>query len=270
MPGPAVDVISQFGAVEDDQRYTRLVELFADDAVYYDPFFGPQRGRDRIRSFMEHMEEVVPGSGARFESWESAGDTDCGWARWLMVAPGADGDEVAVPGQSLYRLRNGKVTFVADHVDCRAHRALRGPDGKQPDHAGALGLSATDEPTGGTALETLRSFWQIQDEARYGDLAELFADDAVLEDLIEGEFRGRAAISAFFSRMVTEMPALGATFELVDAAGDETVGWSQWNCRFPGGAVPGWSLYSLRDGRLTMNADYFDTNVARAVRTRQE
>ena len=51
MPGPAVDVIRSFGAVESDQRYTRLVELFADDAVYYDPFFGPQRGKAAIAEF---------------------------------------------------------------------------------------------------------------------------------------------------------------------------------------------------------------------------
>ena len=46
-----------FGGVEDDQRYTRLVELFADDAVYYDPFFGPQVGKAaRSPSSWQHME----------------------------------------------------------------------------------------------------------------------------------------------------------------------------------------------------------------------
>ena len=81
MPGPAVDVINRFGSVEDDQRYTRLVELFTDDAVYYDPFFGPQRGKSAIADFMAHMERVVPASGARFDAWETQADTVCGWAR---------------------------------------------------------------------------------------------------------------------------------------------------------------------------------------------
>ncbi len=267
MPGPAVDVISQFGAVEDDQRYTRLVELFTDDAVYYDPFFGAQRGKPAIREFMEHMEQVVPGSGARFDSWETEGDTTCGWAKWLMVAPGVDGAEVAVPGQSLYRLRDGKVSFVADHLDCRAYRTLRGPDAKVPDHASALGLSARADNVGGGGLDLIESFWQIQNDARYTELAPLFADDAVFTDILYGEFHGRKAIADYFVRMEAEMPDIGATFELVDAAGDDTVGWSQWNCRFPGGDVPGWTLHTFRDGEITLDSDYFDTNVARAVQS---
>jgi ketosteroid isomerase-like protein len=268
MPGPAVDVISRFGAVEDDQRYTRLVELFTDDAVYYDPFFGAQRGKDAIRSFMEHMEQVVPGSGARFDEWETEGDTTCGWARWSMVAPNADGDEVAVPGQSLYRLRDGKVTFAADHVDCSAYRALRGESAKSPDHAGAIALSASaDNPTG-AGRDVIGRFWDIQNAGRYTELAALFADDAVFTDILYGEFHGRDAIAGYFGRMEQEMPALGVSFELADAAGDETVGWSQWWCRFPDGVVPGWTLHTFRRGEITLDSDYFDTDVARSLQPR--
>jgi steroid Delta-isomerase len=113
MPGPAVDVLRRFGAVEDDQRYTRLVELFTDDAVYYDPFLGAQRGREAIAGFMAHMEDVVPASGIRFLDWEVEADTVCGWSRWTMAGPGPDGAEVPVPGQSIYRLRDGLVCFAA-------------------------------------------------------------------------------------------------------------------------------------------------------------
>jgi hypothetical protein len=66
--------------------------------------------------------------------------------------------------------------------------------------------------------------------------------------------------------MVTEMPARGVTFELVDAAGDETVGWSQWFARFPNGSLPGWTLHTFRDGKITLDHDYYDTNVARSLR----
>ena len=44
----AHEMISMFGAIEDDQRYTRLVELFTDDAIYYDPFAGAQVGKAAI------------------------------------------------------------------------------------------------------------------------------------------------------------------------------------------------------------------------------
>ena len=51
----------------------------------------------------------------------------------------------------------------------------------------------------------------------------------------------------------------------VEAAGDENVGWGQWWCRLPGGSVPGWSLYTVRDGKFTLDHDVFDTNAARAA-----
>mgnify|MGYP002683420820 CR=1 FL=1 len=55
MPGPAAAVIAQFGAIEDGQRYGRLAELFTDDAVYYDPLAGPQRGTVAIAEFMARL-----------------------------------------------------------------------------------------------------------------------------------------------------------------------------------------------------------------------
>lgn len=264
MQGPAVDVIRQFGAVEDDQRYTRLVALFADDAVYYDPFLGAQEGKEAISAFLAHMERVVPAAGVRFDAWEVAADTTCGWARWVMQVPGPDGGAVAVPGQSLYRLRDGAVTFVADYVDRAAYARAR-PGGPLPDLGAAAGLSARFGAGGGAALGLVHRFWAIQDEGRYGELAALFADDAVFTDLVYGRFDGAEAIAGYLTRMQEEMPVLGVRFELVDAAGDDTVAWSQWTCHLPGGAVPGWTLHTVRDGRFTLDADYVDTVAARAL-----
>jgi ketosteroid isomerase-like protein len=264
MPGPAVDIIRQFGAVEDDQRYTRLVSLFAPDAVYYDPFLGAQRGTEQIRTFMEHMEAVVPKARVRFDEWEVEADAVCGWARWNMWAPGPDGDDVAVPGQSLYRLREGLVTFVADYVDPVAYRRLR-PDGNRPDLASAAGLSAVPGAVAGPARAVIDRFWEIQDRGAYGELAGLFASDAVFTDLVYGRFEGHDAVAGYLRRMETEMPAMGVRFELVDAAGDTTVGWSQWRCHFPNGTVPGWTLHLFDGDRITLDADYFDTVAAREL-----
>lgn len=258
MPGPAVDVIRQFGAVEDDQRYTRLVELFTDDAVYYDPFMGAQRGRAAIAEFMGHMERVVPAAGVRFSEWEVEADRTVGWARWEMTATGPDGAEVAVPGQSLYRLDEScRVTFAADYVDSAAYHRLR-PSGTAPDAASAAGLSARPDVVNGPAVEVIRRFWQMQDDARYGELAALFAPDAVFADPVYGDFTGSEAIAEFLRLMETEMPKRGARFELVDAAGDETVAWSQWWCHFPNRSVPGWTLHKIRDSLITYDADYLD------------
>jgi steroid Delta-isomerase len=270
MPGPAVDIISRFGAVEDDQRYTRLVELFTDDAVYYDPFFGAQRGKPAIQSFMEHMEEMVPASGARFDHWETEADDVCGWARWVMVARNAAGGETPVPGQSLYRLRDGKVCFAADYVDPVAYAELRPGSARTPDLATAAGMSAAFAPAAPDgrfpALDTIRRFWQIQDSGDYTQLSPLFADDAVFTDLIYGVMEGGQAIADYMVLMREKMPAQGITFELVDCAGDTSVGWSQWWCHFPTGSVPGWTLHTIRDGMITLDADYFDTVAAAAFR----
>jgi ketosteroid isomerase-like protein len=270
MPGPAADVIARFGAVEDDQRYTRLVELFTDDAVYYDPFFGPQVGRAAIAEFMAHMERVVPASGARFDDWHTEADTVCGWASWTMVARNAEGGETAIPGQSLYRLRDGLVCFAADYVDPKAHARLRPDSDRRPDLAGAAGLSAPFAPPASAdelpALDLVRRFWQIQDDGDYGRLAPLFTDDAVFTDLIYGRMEGGQAIADYMQLMKQEMPQRGITFELVDCAGDTSVAWSQWWCHFPNGSIPGWTLHTVRDGAFTLDADYFDTVAAAALR----
>jgi len=273
MAGPAADVIRQFAAVEHDQRYSRLAELFTPDAIYYDPFKGPQRGDDAIASFLAEMEVIIPRLGVRFEDREVHGDTTCGWSRWRMIARGDDEAEHSIHGQSIYRLRDGKVCFVADYVDPVAYGRLR-PTGPRPDNGAAAGLSATlstgsdgTSGEGGAALALLRRFWEIQSAARYRDLAPLFADDAVFTDLIYGRMEGIGEISAYLERMEAEMPGMGVYFELVDAAGDDTVGWSQWNAVFPTGTVPGWSLHTVRDGRFTLDSDYFDTVRAREVQS---
>lgn len=265
MPGPAVEIIKQFGAVEDDQRYTRLAALFADDGVYVDPFFGAQRGRAAVTEFLTTMERVVPSSGVRFESWEVEADTTCGWARWVMSAPSADGSRIAMPGQSLYRLRDGQVVFAADYLDPVAHRTWR-PEGPPPDLSLAAGESAQWAPSEpGPVRQLLSHFWELQDTGAYAELAQLFTEDAVFSDVVYGTFSGGAAVREYLERMEREMSAGKTTFTLVDAAGDETVGWSQWTCHVPGGSFPGWTLHTVRDGRFTLDADYFDVLAARRL-----
>jgi limonene-1,2-epoxide hydrolase len=266
MPGPAIDTLRRFGAVEDDQKYTRLVELFADDAVYYDPFFGPQRGRDAISTFMGHMEEMVPASGATFRDWHVEADRVVGWATWVMEVRTPEGP-MDIPGQSLYRLNEaGQVTFVTDYLDPVAYRKLRG-DAKRPDLMTAAGLSAGAHNASGPALDVVRRFWEIQDEGRYAELGELFTEDSVFTDVLYGRMEGHANVVGYLQRMQAEMPALGVRFELVDAAGDETVAWSQWWCHFPTGRLPGWTLHTLRGNRFTLDADYFDTVASRELAT---
>lgn len=262
----AHDVIQRFGSVEDDQRYTRLMDAFTDDAIYCDPFAGPQRGRAAIGEFMHEMERVIPKMGVYFANWETVAEETVGWSRWTMVVP-IDGVEHPIDGQSLYRLRDGLVCYAADYVDSAAYARIR-PD-RHPDLA-----SAASEPKGtdraGSAAMTVALFWKLQTSARYGELASLFADDAVFTDQVYGSFVGRDAVSEYLKRMEVEMPESGTTFRLVDFAGDSSVAWSQWICDMPGGSIPGWTLHTLREGQITLDADYFDVAAARRLRKQHD
>ena len=212
------DLLAAFGALEDDQRYTKLVDNFADDAVYYDPFFGPQVGKAAIHEFMTHMEKVVPASGARFDGWQVDADTDCGYAEWLMVATNGDGLEVPVPGESLYRVRNGQVLGVVDYVDPVAYAKLRGDNARTPDYVAGMGsLPNPGTPDGPIA----------------GELAKHVASMSRA-----GRWTGEA--------------------ELIDHAGEDTVGWAQWIFHGEHGDFAGWSL-RRPSGHIR---DLFDTVTA--------
>lgn len=257
----AHDLIQRFGSVEDDQRYTRLMDAFTDDAIYCDPFAGPQRGREAIHSFMQEMERVIPKMGVYFANWETVAEETVGWSRWEMVVP-VNGVEHPIRGQSLYRLRDGLVCYAADYVDSAAYAEIR-PD-RRPDL-----VSAAREPKGtdvaGPAAVTVSLFWKLQSSARYGELANLFAPDAVFTDQVYGSFVGHDAVTDYLKRMEEEMPRSGVHFTLDDFAGDTSVAWSQWTCHMPGGSIPGWTLHTLRDGSITLDADYFDVAGARAL-----
>lgn len=213
------DLIAAFGSVEDDQRYTRLVDSFTEDAIYYDPFFGPQVGKPAIHEFMAHMEEVVPASGAHFDNWQTTAGTDCGYAQWNMVARNSEGHPVFVPGESLYRLREGQVLGVVDYVDPVAYTKLRGSAGRIPDFVSGSGCLPQAATPDGPAAARLRAHV-----------------DAMT-------YAGRWAGSA----------------ELIDHAGEDDIGWAQWLFHGPHGDFAGWSLLrptgSIRDFFDTVTAN---------------
>ena len=74
-----------------------------------------------------------------------------------------------------------------------------------------------------------------------------------------GSIEGHAAGMAHIEQAVARLAAPGVSLELVDVAGDEHVGWSQWTYHLPGGDVTGWSLNRVRDGQISDNADFVDT-----------
>ncbi len=105
----------------------------------------------------------------------------------------------------------------------------------------------------GDAHDTIARFWEIQDHGDYAPLAELFADDAQVVDPVYGTFTGGQAIAGFFTMMNTEMAKVGATFRLVDLAGDDEAAWAQWEVTTTDGRPPrqGVGVYRVSNGKLT-------------------
>ena len=110
----------------------------------------------------------------------------------------------------------------------------------------------------GDAHDTIAEFWRIQDEGDYSKTAELFAEDAVLVDPVFGTFEGRDAIVEFMARMNAEMARRGASFELVELAGDDHIAWAQWRATTASGPREGVGVYRVADGRITYYRDYMN------------
>ena len=111
----------------------------------------------------------------------------------------------------------------------------------------------------GDAFDTIRRFWEIQDDGDYSALVSLFADDAQLVDPVYGTFDGREAIAAFMSKMNVEISEMGGSFRLVDMEGDDRTAWAQWEF-VTDGKPPrqGVGVYRVADGHLTYYRDYMN------------
>lgn len=110
----------------------------------------------------------------------------------------------------------------------------------------------------GDAYDTIRRFWEMQDAGDYAALSVLFADEAEVVDPIYGTFRGGEEIAGFFQMMNGEMAKIGATFRLVELAGDDETAWAQWEATTDHGTRTGVGVYRVSNGKLTYYKDYMN------------
>lgn len=108
--------IENFWKVQDGGDYTRLPDLFSDDAVLVDPFFGTFTGKEAIRGFMAKMVEEMGGRKTHFRVLDIAGDGEVAWAQWVAVTPRGE-----INGCGLYRVRDGKLTYYRDYMNPDGH-----------------------------------------------------------------------------------------------------------------------------------------------------
>ena len=112
------------------------------------------------------------------------------------------------------------------------------------------------------AKAVVETFWRIQDEGDYTALVDLFAEDALLEDPVYGNFEGREAIRGFMEKMNVEMKDRDIDFVANEIAGEGSVAWCQWTARTPTGNIEGCGLYRTREGQLTYYKDYMNAQAS--------
>jgi steroid delta-isomerase len=110
--GDAYDTIERFWKIQDGGDYSKLTDLFAEDALLEDPVYGRFEGRDAIVGFMAKMNVEMKKIGATFQRVELAGDDETAWAQWRVETNAGPREGVGV-----YRVRNGRLTYYRDYMN---------------------------------------------------------------------------------------------------------------------------------------------------------
>ena len=113
----AKDIIETFWRIQDEGDYTKVVDLFAEDAVLVDPFFGTFEGKTAIGEFMKKMNAEMGALQTSFVVREIDGGGDVAWAQWTAKTPAGE-----IDGCGLYRVRDGLMTYYKDYMNAPTSR----------------------------------------------------------------------------------------------------------------------------------------------------
>ena len=83
-------LLKHFGKIQDEGDYTKVVNLFSNDAILVDPFFGTFEGKIEIGRFMEKMNQEMTSRETSFVVREIDGGGDVAWAQWTAKTPNGD------------------------------------------------------------------------------------------------------------------------------------------------------------------------------------
>ena len=108
----AIEIIETFWRIQDEGDYTKVVDLFAEDAVLVDPFFGTFKGKAAIGEFMKKMNAEMGARQTSFVVREIDGGGDVAWAQWTAKTPAGE-----IDGCGLYRVRDGLMTYYKDYMN---------------------------------------------------------------------------------------------------------------------------------------------------------
>ena len=108
----AKEIIETFWRIQDEGDYTKVVDLFAEDAVLVDPFFGTFKGKAAIGEFMKKMNAEMGARQTSFVVREIDGGGDVAWPQWTAKTPAGE-----IDGCGLYRVRDGLMTYYKDYMN---------------------------------------------------------------------------------------------------------------------------------------------------------
>lgn len=231
-------VLGDFWEIQNNHDYEALIDLFHEDAELVDPIYGTYRGREEVANFMTTMNEDMGRLGVTFELIALAAAGDTAWAKWHAVGP-----KGRRPGVGIYRVADGKIVYYEDNL-------------VGPWDSGAPGLEEEMGEPPGQPTNPVAALWKMQEDGDYERLAELFADDAVLEDPLYGVKTGRESIAGFLREVSQAARASGSTFSLDDISTDGDTAWTRWTWKRPGKEdVSGVGLYRMENGRIVYYRD---------------
>ena len=98
--------------IENDQNYSALSEFYLPESVLIDPVYGPFKGYDAIKAFLQQVTADMRDLDIKFTVAEVAGEGDVGWSRWSFCLP--DGSEKQ--GVSVYRFKGDKILYQHDCI----------------------------------------------------------------------------------------------------------------------------------------------------------
>lgn len=98
--------------IEKNQNYAALSDWYLPDSVLIDPIYGPFKGHDAIKAFLEQVTADMSELDITFTLAEVAGEGDVGWSRWNFRLP----DGTTKEGVSIYRFKGEKILYQHDYI----------------------------------------------------------------------------------------------------------------------------------------------------------
>jgi ketosteroid isomerase-like protein len=98
--------------IEKEQNYSALSDFYLPESVLIDPLYGPFKGHDAIKAFLQKVTADMHELDISFTLEEVAGEGDIGWSCWCCQLPDGSKKE----GVSVYRFKGDKILYQHDYI----------------------------------------------------------------------------------------------------------------------------------------------------------